>query len=63
MVACAGPEGTRCALHKREFTIRCGARILEQRELAAPVELLDILAGYFDLPFPAGTQFGELGSR
>lgn len=62
MVACAGPDGTRRAILNREFTIRRGAHIVERRELAATAELLEVLARYFDLHFPAGTHFGEPGS-
>lgn len=62
MVACAGPDGTWRAILNREFTIHRGAHIVERRELAAPAELLEVLARYFDLHFPAGTRFGEPGS-
>lgn len=62
IVARAEPDGTRRAILNRKFTIRCGARIIAQREIAAPAELLDVLAEYFGLHFPAGTHFGEPGS-
>ena len=62
MVACTGADGTRRAILNRRFTIRCGERIIEQREIATPAALLEVLAKYFGLVFPAGTRFGEAGS-
>ncbi len=62
MVARAGLDGTRCTINNREFTLRRGAEILEQRDLAGPDELLAALAQHFDLHFPAGTRFGPPGS-
>lgn len=61
-VACAGPEGTRRTIMNREFAIRCGARIIERRELVTPADLLEVLAQHFGLCFPAGTRFGAPGS-
>ncbi|MDD2599553.1 MAG: arylamine N-acetyltransferase [Kiritimatiellae bacterium] len=62
MVARAGLDGTRRTILNREFTVRCGARIIERHELATPAELLEVLAQNFDLYFPAGTRFGDHGS-
>jgi N-hydroxyarylamine O-acetyltransferase len=62
MVARAGPAGTRRAILNREFVVRRGSEILEQREIATAEELLELLAAHFDLPFPAGTRFGPPGS-
>lgn len=62
MVACAGPDGTRRTILNRELTIRRGVRIIEQRELVTPAELLEVLAQHFELYFPAGTHFGKHGS-
>ena len=62
MVAIAGIDGTRCTINNREFTHRRGGEILEQRLIATPEELLDLLALRFALHFPAGTLFGPPGS-
>ena len=62
MVARAGPAGTRRAILNREFVVRRGAEILEQRAIATPEELLGILAMHFDLHFPADTRFGPPGA-
>ncbi|MFA7174381.1 MAG: hypothetical protein WC340_13410 [Kiritimatiellia bacterium] len=59
MVACAGPDGTRRTILNHELTIRRGVRIIEQRELVTPAELLEVLALHFELYFPAGTHFGK----
>lgn len=61
-VARAGADGTRFTINNREFTHRQGAKIIERRDLATADELLDLLASYFDLHFPAGTRFGPPGS-
>jgi len=58
----AGLDGTRRSILNREFTRRRGAGILEQRVIATPEELLEILAEHFGLHFPAGTRFGPPGS-
>jgi N-hydroxyarylamine O-acetyltransferase len=62
VAARAGLDGTRRSVRDRLFTIRRGAAILEQRELASVTELLDVLAGEFGLIFPANTRFGPPGS-
>ena len=62
MAARAAPDGVRLSLLNREFTVRRGADILEQRQLATPEELLAVLAEHFGLSFPAGTRFGPPGS-
>jgi N-hydroxyarylamine O-acetyltransferase len=62
MVARAGPDGTRRAILNREFVVRRGAEILEQREITTAEDLLGILATHFGLHFPAGTRFGPPGS-
>jgi N-hydroxyarylamine O-acetyltransferase len=52
----------RCTLLNREFTIRYLDGRAEKRALGSPDELLDVLAEYFGLHFPAGTRFGPPGS-
>jgi N-hydroxyarylamine O-acetyltransferase len=61
-VARAGLDGTRRSILNREFTLRRGPEILEQREIQSPDELLAVLAEEFGLRFPAGTRFGPPGS-
>jgi N-hydroxyarylamine O-acetyltransferase len=61
MVARAVADGRRTLLN-REFTFRHRDGRAEKRELATPDELLAVLAGQFDLHFPAGTRFGPPGS-
>lgn len=58
----AGLDGTRRSLLNREFTVRRGAEILEQREISDADELLTLLAEHFGLHFSAGTRFGPPGS-
>jgi len=58
----AGLDGTRRSILNREFTVRRGAQIIEQRELTTANELLEVLAEHFGLHFPAGTRFGPPGS-
>jgi N-hydroxyarylamine O-acetyltransferase len=60
-VARAG-EGCRYALLNREFTTRRADGRSEQRELATPDELLEVLANFFGLHFPPGTRFGPPGA-
>ncbi|HWA27512.1 MAG TPA: arylamine N-acetyltransferase [Lacunisphaera sp.] len=60
MVARATADG-RHTLFNREFTVRPRAGPAEKRTLATPDELLVVLAGSFDLHFPAGTRFGSPG--
>ena len=62
IAARAAPEGVRRSLLNREFTVRRGTEILEQRQLATPAELLAVLAEHFGLAFPADTRFGSPGS-
>ena len=57
MVARATPDGRR-TLFNREFTERARDGSSIKREIATPDELLAVLAGQFDLHFPAGTRFG-----
>jgi len=61
-VALAGRDGTRFTLRNREFVHRRGAKILEERQIGTPEELLRILAEFFGLHFPTGTRFGKSGS-
>jgi N-hydroxyarylamine O-acetyltransferase len=61
MVARATAEG-RLTLYNREFTVRHLDGRAEKREIAAPDELLAVLATDFDLHFPAGTRFGAPGA-
>lgn len=62
LVARAAPDGGRITLLNREFTVRRGAQVLEQRLLDSPEELLAVLAEQFGLHFPAGTRFGGPGA-
>jgi N-hydroxyarylamine O-acetyltransferase len=57
-----GLDGTRRSILNREFTHRRGPEILEQRVIATPEELLEVLAEHFGLHFPAGTRFGPPSS-
>jgi N-hydroxyarylamine O-acetyltransferase len=55
-VARATPDG-RLALLNRRFTRRQRGNVTEQRELASPEELLEVLDREFGLAFPKGTEF------
>lgn len=61
MVARATADGRR-TLFNREFTERARDGAATKREIASPDELLAVLAGRFDLHFPAGTRFGAPGA-
>jgi N-hydroxyarylamine O-acetyltransferase len=52
-------EHGRCTLLNRELTLRRNNGQSEKRELATPDELLEVLARYFNLPFPSATRFGS----
>ena len=57
IVSCAGPEAVRLTLENDEFSIRGRDGRAETRKLTSPEELLEVLATYFGLHFPAGTRF------
>jgi N-hydroxyarylamine O-acetyltransferase len=61
MVARATAEG-RLTLFNHEFTERHRDGTTRKRVLAAPDELLTVLAENFGLYFPAGTRFGPAGA-
>lgn len=52
----ARPDGTRIAIRDREFTHRRGPEILERIVLENSRQLLEILAGRFDLHLPEQTE-------
>ncbi len=58
-VALAAREGRRYTLLNREFKIRERDGNASVRPIASAVELLDVLAEFFDLRFPADTRFGS----
>jgi N-hydroxyarylamine O-acetyltransferase len=57
LVARASPGGRRKTLLNRELTVREADGRSVVRTLERPAELLEVLAGEFDLAFPEGTAF------
>lgn len=55
-------DGTRKAIRGGIFTHRRGAEVLHQQEIGSAAELLELLAGDFQLQFPPGTRFGPVGA-
>jgi N-hydroxyarylamine O-acetyltransferase len=59
LVVTRAGAGCRFGLLNREFTIRQADGRVEKREITSPDGLFALLAGRFDLHFPAGTRFGS----
>ncbi|MBP6508176.1 MAG: arylamine N-acetyltransferase [Opitutaceae bacterium] len=57
LAAAIAGDGLRHTIFNREFTTRWTDGRVEQRTLASPDELLDVLATHFNLHFPSGTHF------
>jgi N-hydroxyarylamine O-acetyltransferase len=62
MVARAAPGGRRFTLLDDELTVRQRDGRAEKRRVQTQEQLLDVLAGSFDLHFPVGTRFGLSGA-
>ena len=62
LIAAIAGDGVRYTLLNREFATRWIDGRVEKRELTTQAELLEVLATYFSLSFPASTRFGAVGA-
>jgi N-hydroxyarylamine O-acetyltransferase len=62
LVAIVNDDGTRCTIDNDRFVHRRRGTVLEERRIATPEELLELLATRFRLELPPGTRLASVGA-